>query len=371
MPAGAARRARAGARPPRERDRRRAVRRDRGAVRAPALLTRRRATTSSAPTACCASPTPTAPRRGPGQFAMLAAAERWGGGEDERPFLPRAFSVARACATASRTSCSRTSARARARLCELRRGRRAVGARAARRGLRAARRRPSRAARAAAASGSRRWRSCRTRCARPGARAPVLLGFRDGAHARGRGAAARTRASPPTTARSAITASSPSCSPPSSTRDAHAVGLRLRPAADARGRARAVRRARRARAARARGRHGVRLRRLLRLRRADARRRLPARVRRRPGARRAPSSSTSTAHAGAPRVSDVEFCGLDARAPDRSTARARSTRSPRGARSARRCSSAFPFAAFVSKTITLRARAPATRRRGCGRRRRG
>ena len=31
----------------------------------------------------------------PGQFAMLAAAERWGGGADERPFLPRAFSVAR------------------------------------------------------------------------------------------------------------------------------------------------------------------------------------------------------------------------------------------------------------------------------------
>ena len=32
----------------------------------------------------------------PGQFHMLAAAERWGGGEDERPFLPRAFSVLRA-----------------------------------------------------------------------------------------------------------------------------------------------------------------------------------------------------------------------------------------------------------------------------------
>jgi NAD(P)H-flavin reductase len=29
-----------------------------------------------------------------GQFAMLAAVERWGGGEDERPFLPRAFSYA-------------------------------------------------------------------------------------------------------------------------------------------------------------------------------------------------------------------------------------------------------------------------------------
>jgi dihydroorotate dehydrogenase electron transfer subunit len=34
-----------------------------------------------------------APR--PGQFAMLATAQRWGAGEDERPFLPRAFSVAR------------------------------------------------------------------------------------------------------------------------------------------------------------------------------------------------------------------------------------------------------------------------------------
>ena len=31
-----------------------------------------------------------------GQFYMLAAAERWGGGTDERPFLPRAFSVLRA-----------------------------------------------------------------------------------------------------------------------------------------------------------------------------------------------------------------------------------------------------------------------------------
>jgi dihydroorotate dehydrogenase electron transfer subunit len=36
---------------------------------------------------------PAAPR--PGQFYMLAAAERWGGGQDERPYLPRAFSYAR------------------------------------------------------------------------------------------------------------------------------------------------------------------------------------------------------------------------------------------------------------------------------------
>jgi dihydroorotate dehydrogenase electron transfer subunit len=39
---------------------------------------------------------PDGPRPDPGQFYMLAAAERWGGGEDERPFLPRAFSVMRA-----------------------------------------------------------------------------------------------------------------------------------------------------------------------------------------------------------------------------------------------------------------------------------
>jgi NAD(P)H-flavin reductase len=39
---------------------------------------------------------PLGPRPQPGQFYMLAAAERWGGGEAERPFLPRAFSVLRA-----------------------------------------------------------------------------------------------------------------------------------------------------------------------------------------------------------------------------------------------------------------------------------
>ena len=32
----------------------------------------------------------------PGQFYMLAAEERWGGGADERPWLPRAFSYCRA-----------------------------------------------------------------------------------------------------------------------------------------------------------------------------------------------------------------------------------------------------------------------------------
>jgi NAD(P)H-flavin reductase len=39
---------------------------------------------------------PVGPLPRAGQFYMLAAEERWGGGEDERPFLPRAFSVLRA-----------------------------------------------------------------------------------------------------------------------------------------------------------------------------------------------------------------------------------------------------------------------------------
>jgi dihydroorotate dehydrogenase electron transfer subunit len=39
---------------------------------------------------------PGGPAPRPGQFFMLAAVERWGGGVDERPFLPRAFSVLRA-----------------------------------------------------------------------------------------------------------------------------------------------------------------------------------------------------------------------------------------------------------------------------------
>ena len=41
---------------------------------------------------------PHGPTPDPGQFYMLATEERWGGGEDERPFLPRAFSVLRATA---------------------------------------------------------------------------------------------------------------------------------------------------------------------------------------------------------------------------------------------------------------------------------
>jgi dihydroorotate dehydrogenase electron transfer subunit len=38
---------------------------------------------------------PDGPAPDPGQFYMLTGAEHWGGAEDERPFLPRAFSVLR------------------------------------------------------------------------------------------------------------------------------------------------------------------------------------------------------------------------------------------------------------------------------------
>lgn len=41
-------------------------------------------------------PDPEGPRPQAGQFYMLAAEQRWGGGEGQRPFLPRAFSVLRA-----------------------------------------------------------------------------------------------------------------------------------------------------------------------------------------------------------------------------------------------------------------------------------
>ncbi len=41
------------------------------------------------------------PRPQAGQFYMLMAARRWGGGADERPFLPRAFSVLRVGASDS------------------------------------------------------------------------------------------------------------------------------------------------------------------------------------------------------------------------------------------------------------------------------
>ena len=60
------------------------------------------AATSYGPYAVLACEDPGGPRPRAGQFYMLTAAERWGGGAGERPFLPRAFSVLRAPAGGER-----------------------------------------------------------------------------------------------------------------------------------------------------------------------------------------------------------------------------------------------------------------------------
>jgi len=64
---------------------------------------------------------PDGPQPQPGQFAMLAAEQRWGGGEEQRPFLPRALSVARAVAGESHFLLEDVGPGT-GRLCELREG---------------------------------------------------------------------------------------------------------------------------------------------------------------------------------------------------------------------------------------------------------
>ena len=267
---------------------------------------------------------------------MLAAAERWGGGADERPFLPRAFSVAARATPAGRsTSCWRTSARDRA-AGRARPGRRGLAARPARRGFAPPRE--------GAPAGPRRRRR-RDRAARDLAR-----------RARRRRAASCSASATPRTPRARRCCAGARVATDDGSVGHHGLvtellreelrrparrGLRLRPAADARGRARAVRRARRPGAARAGVRHGLRLRRVLRLRRADPRR-LRAAVRRRPGARRRRRWSRARDQLLRHRAGASDRQRLGHLRRDRRAAR----------RSATRCSTDFPFAAFVSKTVT-------------------
>src|SRR5437879_1681261 len=107
-----------------------------------------------------------------------------------------------------------------------------------------------------------------------------------------------------------------------------------------------------ARAAGAGGGHGVWLRRVLRMRRAPARWRLPARVRGRAGGVRRGARSRDRARGGAVTVS---FCGLEL------AHRLINGSGTFDVHAARRSFGAaldeqFPFAAFVSKTITLEPR---------------
>ena len=229
---------------------------------------------------------PGGPAPAPGQFAMLAAAERWGGGEDERPFLARAFSVARHGEGHAQFLLEDVGPGTR-RLCELGVGEQLWLAGPLRTALHRAgggpagdpRRRRRRDRAAGDPAGCARGRRHRDRRAaglprrrpRGGRRAAARRADRErrrlGRPPRARHGAARARAGG----------------------GRRGERLRVRPGGDARGRAEPVRARRRSRAARAGVRHGLRLRRLLRLRRPDPRRALPARVRRGPRDRRRPA----------------------------------------------------------------------------------
>jgi dihydroorotate dehydrogenase electron transfer subunit len=127
---------------------------------------------------------PDGPEPTPGQFAMIAAAERWGGGEGERPYLPRAFSVARRHEGESHFLLEDVGPGTR-RLCELRAGEGLWALGPLGRGFTA----PAEGQRAILVGGGvgiaplailqDSLRSC------AGPEPAVLLGFRDGARAKG------------------------------------------------------------------------------------------------------------------------------------------------------------------------------------------
>jgi NAD(P)H-flavin reductase len=124
---------------------------------------------------------PDGPRPDPGQFYMLTTAERWGGGESERPFLPRAFSVLRASYSDELQFLIEDVGPGTNRLCELHAGDEllllgplGIGFRAPRDG-----RRPVLAGGGVGIAPIAIWHD------ELAADAPVLLGFRDAAHAKG------------------------------------------------------------------------------------------------------------------------------------------------------------------------------------------
>ena len=242
-----------------------------------------------------------APIPHPGQFYMLAPSERWGGVEDGRPYLPRAFSHARAtprpggrrAVLPARGGGSRHhppgSARAR-------RGTRVSWARS---GSGSDRRRPARG-RCSWAAGSARRRSSASRTSWA-TRPRSLLGFRSLEHARAAelfrgevGPGHRRRELGPPRSRHGAAARA-------ARRRRRAHRLRVRAAAHARGGEGALRRARRARPAGARVGHGLRFRRVLRVRGAHPGR-LPAAVRGRAGAGCRPARNRARARRGALRV---------------------------------------------------------------------
>jgi dihydroorotate dehydrogenase electron transfer subunit len=120
------------------------------------------------------------PEPEPGQFAMIAAAERWGGGEDERPYLPRAFSIARRSGGESHFLLEDVGPGSR-RLCELRPGDRLWSAGPLGRGFAA----PGDGRRAILVGGGVGIAPLAILQDCLPAPTTVLLGFRDGARAQG------------------------------------------------------------------------------------------------------------------------------------------------------------------------------------------
>jgi NAD(P)H-flavin reductase len=116
----------------------------------------------------------------PGQFAMIAAVERWGGGADERPLLPRAFSIARHAGSELQFLLEDVGPGTR-RLSELRAGERMWVAGPFGRGFRP----PAPGARAILVGGGVGIAPLAILQDRLSRHAAVLLGFRDGAHAEG------------------------------------------------------------------------------------------------------------------------------------------------------------------------------------------
>lgn len=115
-----------------------------------------------------------------GQFAMLSAASRWGGGEDERPFFARAFSIARHADGEAQYLLEDVGPGTR-RLCELGRGEEIDVVGPLGRGFRA----PREGRRALLVGGGVGVAPLAILQDELGADARVLLGFRDAAHARG------------------------------------------------------------------------------------------------------------------------------------------------------------------------------------------
>ncbi len=226
---------------------------------------------------------PDGPPPRPGQFHMLAAAERWGGGAGERPFLPRAFSVLRAPRPGRLEFLLEVVGPGTARLAELGPGDGVLLLGPLGVGFA-----PPAAGRSALLVGGgvgiaplAIWQDARRAAGEPAA---AVLGFRDAAHAAG-----AELLHGPEVATDDGTAGHRG--PVTDLLAARLDGagsrrrLRLRPAGHARGRPGALRRARGPRAARDGVRHGLRVRRVLRLRRPDPRG-VRAPLRRGPGPRR-------------------------------------------------------------------------------------